>query len=605
MAIQALPLHALRSHALRSHALRSERPAESHWRQVAEVPPGPDEPAEERLARLAAAVGPLRRVLAAIAARLVATRAYERLCYARLGDYAREQPGISARQLQELARVHAALERLPALEHALVANALPWSKVRAVARVATAEDEHAWVARARALSIPRLEAEIRESAGSPRAAEAQETAPPRQVAVRCTPAIREAWSAVREVAQRVAGERLRNADVLEAVIAEGFSAVSIDPAFADDRPEPRSRRRHETEALWREEPPAARRARPRPLPHAVASLATGLDEADACELDRRLRRAVRLEQTLDATIAPLLRVVRSPDHEWSDAYRTLSRYAPDALGMSARKARALLRLERACDACPELREAFRSGRVSWVKAQTLLPLLLLDLDGEWRPAWVRWAERVTVRRLAEDVERALLLRAGHHLAWHRCKFHPERAQDPIPPGERQLCAPDVDPEATQRLAWHVPHEVAVLFTAVRETLRARMEADRPRGVTEGEVFEWLLDHALRTWNRRAPGTRRPDPVIERDGYRCAVPGCTSRRNLHDHHITFRSAQGSDAPDNRVTLCAFHHLRCLHAGIMRVRGAAPDGLLFELPLARYRSGDLLVPGAGGGAPHTSG
>lgn len=55
--------------------------------------------AEDRLAQLAASVGPLRRVLAAIAARLVATRAWERLCYTRLSDYARERPGLSARQL--------------------------------------------------------------------------------------------------------------------------------------------------------------------------------------------------------------------------------------------------------------------------------------------------------------------------------------------------------------------------------------------------------------------------------------------------------------------------------------------------------------------------
>jgi len=91
-------------------------------------------------------------------------------------------------------------------------------------------------------------------------------------------------------------------------------------------------------------------------------------------------------------------------------------------------------------------------------------------------------------------------------------------------------------------------------------------------------------------------------VIERDGYRCAVPGCTSRRNLQDHHIRFRSACGSDAPENRITLCAFHHQRGLHAGLLRIQGRAPDGLLFELglrpgtpPLLRYRSGDVAVAG----------
>ena len=42
-----------------------------------------------------------------------------------------------------------------------------------------------------------------------------------------------------------------------------------------------------------------------------------------------------------------------------------------------------------------------------MKAHCLLPLLLLDIEGEWRPVWVAWGERVSVRRLEEDVKRAL------------------------------------------------------------------------------------------------------------------------------------------------------------------------------------------------------
>lgn len=106
------------------------------------------------------------------------------------------------------------------------------------------------------------------------------------------------------------------------------------------------------------------------------------------------------------------------------------------------------------------------------------------------------------------------------------------------------------------------------------------------------------------WTLREPGSRLPDPVVERDGYRCAVAGCTSRRSLHDHHVTFRSAGGSDAPDNRITLCAFHHQRCLHAGLLRDSGRAPDHLVFELglrpdgpSLVRYRPGDIAVRWAG--------
>jgi hypothetical protein len=164
-----------------------------------------------------------------------------------------------------------------------------------------------------------------------------------------------------------------------------------------------------------------------------------------------------------------------------------------------------------------------------------------------------------------------------------------------------MCAHDVDVEATQRLAWRVPHEVAALFFAVRETVRSRLGAQGGRLASDGEVFEAMLECALLAWAVRDPRSRRPDPVVERDGYRCAVPGCSSRRNLHDHHVEFRSKGGSDAPENRVTLCAFHHQRCLHVGLLGIRGRAPDGLVFELglrpgarPLVRYRSGDVEAP-----------
>jgi hypothetical protein len=69
-------------------------------------------------------------------------------------------------------------------------------------------------------------------------------------------------------------------------------------------------------------------------------------------------------------------------------------------------------------------------------------------------------------------------------------------------------------------------------------------------------------------------------------------------------VVFRSAGGSDALTNRTTLCAWHHLRGVHAGVIDCTGRAPDALVFELglragrpPLARYRSGDVACGLAG--------
>ena len=561
--------------------------------------------------------GPLRLALSAIAARSLGTRASEPLCYARLGDYARERVGLSARQLQDLARAHRALRSLPRLAQALLANELPWSKVRLLARVATPQDEEAWTAPAGALPLLLREGVVGRvvaaaaPAGRDDVEEDPEDAGSRtRVTLRCSPAVREKWLLAREMAERVAGQRLRAEEAIEWITAEACSALAIAPAGEDLGDEdfesaadgPRETIGDEDES--EDEPALDRSGRvvpaPAPVLAEIAAITGALEDADPFELDRRLRRAVAIEQTLDAAMAPLLRVIASPDYEWEHRYRTLETHVTEHLGMSASKARALLRVERAGDVCLELREAFRGGSLSWAKAQCLVPLLLLDLPGEWRPRWVAWAERVTVRRLEADVALALLLRAGHARAWQRCQFHPERAQDPIPETERQMCAAELDLEATEKIVWNVPRDVAYLFDAMREAFRVRLRAAGVPAPSDGQAFEALLDHALAAWSVRDPAGPRRDPVIERDGYRCAVPGCSSRRNLHDHHILSRSAGGSHAAENRVTLCAFHHLRGLHAGRLRIRGRAPGHLEFDLgvragaaPLARYLSGDIAV------------
>jgi hypothetical protein len=85
-------------------------------------------------------------------------------------------------------------------------------------------------------------------------------------------------------------------------------------------------------------------------------------------------------------------------------------------------------------------------------------------------------------------------------------------------------------------------------------------------------------------------------VFARDGWRCTVPGCSSYRNLQGHHVVFRSTGGSDELSNLTTLCAWHHLRGVHAGVVRCVGTAPDALRFELGI-RPAQPPLLAYGAG--------
>jgi hypothetical protein len=150
-----------------------------------------------------------------------------------------------------------------------------------------------------------------------------------------------------------------------------------------------------------------------------------------------------------------------------------------------------------------------------------------------------------------------------------------------------------------------------LFRTALCTVRRRIETVTGRLPTAGEAHDAMLDHAFAAWGEDAkvPARHR---VFARGGWRCAAPGCTSMRNLHDHHVRFRSAGGSDAPENRVTLCAFHHLRSVHAGRLRCTGRAPDGITWQLgirpgarPLLSNRSGDVrILPPAAATPPHAA-
>ncbi|TMA36084.1 MAG: HNH endonuclease [Deltaproteobacteria bacterium] len=142
-----------------------------------------------------------------------------------------------------------------------------------------------------------------------------------------------------------------------------------------------------------------------------------------------------------------------------------------------------------------------------------------------------------------------------------------------------------------------PADVARVFKAVLATVQRRIERHNGRTASESEALDTMLEHCFETWalpNSKVPREHR---VFERDGWRCTVPGCSSYRNLHDHHIQFRSHGGPDDLWNRTALCAAHHQRSVHEGIgrirIRIRGRAPGALRFELPLVIYGPGERIV------------
>ena len=281
--------------------------------------------------------------------------------------------------------------------------------------------------------------------------------------------------------------------------------------------------------------------------------------------------------------ALLIDVAQSRAYRWR-GLPNLAAFARERLGMSPRKAQALLRLERAGELCPELRAAFRSGDLSWVQAHALVPILDLDHSQRWRAAWVAHAAAVTVRRLEDDVERAIATD----------QLDPSSLSNSNSEEVQTGASPTVQSE-TIHLFFTAPADVARLFQGVLATVQRRIERKTGRTASESEALDAMLEHCFATWssaNAEIPPDHR---VFERDGWRCTVPGCTSYRNLHSHHIVFRSDNGPDDDWNRTALCAAHHHRCVHEGIgrIRIRGRAPDALRFELPLAIYGPGERIL------------
>jgi hypothetical protein len=512
--------------------------------------PGPD--ADARLRELAASLTAARPLLGALAVELVDRRLYEALGYRSLGDYGRERLGVGARVVREWARVWRRLEALPVLRRAVLAGELGWTAARLVAGLATPETEQACLATVRGRTVRAVEAIVRafrESEGLA-ADEGEgdedgfEDAGRVKVRLACTDREATLWAAAVELARRVAGESLPLWRCAEAVAAEAASAWGASDASGASEPEPGAAQASEEAP----EPEHGLRRRAFPgfawtgparsaLPGPIAALAHRAADRPAREIDRRLRAVIAFLQTVDLEMGVVLRQMQDRGLFAELGFAGLERYAVERLDVSSATARRLVALGRVAHRAPLVGRAFRDGRLHAFQAHVVARVVAGD--GADARVWIERARRVTLRRLEAEVEAV--------------------------------------PRPT--IEFRAPPEVARLFLGMLQRAGS---------------LERLLAHAIATWSEH--GAQFEDYAdFERDGFRCAVPGCTRRRNLHSHHLHRRGRGGPDLPSNRITLCAQHHERSVHgSGSVRIRGFAPDGLVFELgpaPAERYRSGDV--------------
>jgi len=505
------------------------------------------------LRRLAAQEARCRTVLGRLAHAFLRRRGHHDLGFGRLGDYSQERLGISARELQSVATVTARLERLPRLRAAFADGVLGWAQLRLLVAVATPDDEDEWLARAEGRTVRALAAVIRTSPDGEEEDDAR-------FRLRCPRRVRLLWQQVVELARRMAGSELTQGQAAEAIAAEGLSArPPCGEAWpAAEPPSPPPADPQETRAVFADLDWSAIREA---LPEDVDGLDADADALDPFALDARMRAVLRAMRRIDWQVGRLLRVFLDRRLYRLMLFPSAARYVTERLGLSARKARALIALERKTWEADAFGAAYRAGELSWVRALTVLPVVAERTAA----AWVDRAAAVPVRRLTDEVEWALTVRDG------LVPMAPPPAGASLALDERQLCT---------RPDWEFP-DSEVTFSApvaVVALLRTAILAfSHPHDSLVGGL-ESLLLHVKAEWERQP---RHRDPIFARDGWRCAVPVCRARRELHDHHVVFRSRGGGNARENRITLCAWHHLRGVHAGRVRAEGEAPDGITWEI------------------------
>jgi hypothetical protein len=451
-----------------------------------------------------------------------------------LDDYAREVLDLGRRAALGLARLGRELRTRPLLRAALRSGRVRLRAAQTVLPVARGEREREWVERAARLTVRALEEAVRR---------AGKIADDEEEWLRLDVPMEPDDRALVDAALDLAGEVMPGSgrvERLEAMAAELLGELGGDP-------EEDERRR-----LW----PAFRVIAPGEGPRRAALEAetegwSPLDDVTdwsapevrfdermaADEVDALLRELARLRAGWEDLLGACAHVVKQSRLHVVAGFASFRHYVEERLGLGARAVEQRAAVERRLAASPALREA-RARKLPFEKLR-----LLSRLPEREIAEWTGRAEALTCVAL------------GRALDGER---------------ERQM-------RAQRRLAAPVPRRVAVLVAAATEAVRER--CDRP--VTTGKALAILAWHFLETYKHLVPSRKtRSRKVRERDGCRCQVPGC-SRRATHAHHVVPRSHGGGDEPENLVGLCAFHHLRCIHGGWLRVTGRAPDALTWIL------------------------
>ncbi|MFO0582017.1 MAG: HNH endonuclease signature motif containing protein [Anaeromyxobacter sp.] len=477
---------------------------------------------------------------------LAALRQHDlKLGYNGIGDLALDRLGIDPAHARWLAAMAGKLAARPLVREAVVAGELSLRKADAIVDVAFGGEERRWLDLAKVRSVRELEAATKPG-----------TDPYDQgwrelfAMLDDDPVHREGVEEAFGIASVVLGHLdAPRWKVLQAISMEFLGGFPL-PEHLEDGSSGVAREDVGAEAcvkssgvardgagptgssdLARPTPPAAGPATPpwpRPRPRILLRELEALVK-DRIPEDERLGRALVLVKFFRAWKVEVEHVQR---------VRGFEAFCVEVLGIAPSTARQRMTLERNLRPLPELRAALRDGTLSYEQARAVAKVAT--------PADVKARIEAAAAKPALDTKREV-----------------REEQD------RQIWR-------TGEVRFPVPKDVDALFKDA--VTAARLRAGAP--LTPGQALFMMSAHFTETWVDLALALwKKADEVMKRDQGRCQVPGC-SHAAQHVHHIRFRSHGGGSESWNLVALCAAHHLVAIHQGFIRVRGRAPDDLVWE-------------------------
>ncbi len=463
----------------------------------------------------------------------------------READYARERLGVPPSTMFQWVRLARELKHRPLLRAAVSAGTLSTRKALAVLPLAVGDYEAAWTEAAMRISLREIESAVK-AAGKEDPEERFEC---ESIVLPMTEGQQARLDAALALAKKQIGPEARRWQCLEAICQEWFSE------HAEWDGEASGHQGRDAAGKGRARPPDPRQAKL--LERQLAAIGEAIDlvreigeepaDGDAVGLHARVLRLLAARRRHDETFGILALRARESWVHAALGYRSFGEYCEERLGMRAATVRQRIWLERKMQDMPSLREALKSGKLTYSKALAVARHATpLDIDDR-----IARAAATTCQQTEKEGEA-------------------EEDRKNRGAGVRNLWAPKDAAETV--------HEAIA-------SAQAWSLGEKGLEIDESEALAVVADHFVEVAEaHRPPGRDRIDPrrreVLMRKAGLCAVPGC-SRAACHLHHLVYRSRGGTDDPTNLVGLCAVHHLHGVHLGYLEVTGRAGERLHWKL------------------------